>query len=133
MYNFPYTGGYQQQNVIRVNGENGARSLQLPPNSSALVLDETAPLVWLCQSDGAGYRTVIPYKIEPYKPVTQESLEERLNRLEARCESYFRADATNAKSCSADVGGVPQRTESTAVFDQRGATEPDAGSAGRTW
>lgn len=132
MYNFPYTGGYQQQSVIRVNGENGARSLQLPPNSSALVLDETAPLVWLCQSDGAGYRTVIPYKIEPYKPVTQESLEERLNRLEARCESYFRADAT-AKPSTADVGSVPQRAEPSTVSEQRGTTEPDTVAVGRTW
>lgn len=99
--------GYQpQQSVIRVNGENGARALQLPPNSSALVLDETAPLVWLCQSDGAGYRTVTPYHIEPFKQVTQESLDERLKRLEEKCESYFAGHATGNNPDPANVGSV---------------------------
>ena len=41
--------------IVKVNGENGARAYQLAPNSSALLLDESSPIVWLVQSDGAGY------------------------------------------------------------------------------
>lgn len=73
--------------IIRVNGENGARALNLPPNSSVLLLDETAPLVWLAQTDGAGYKTVTPYAITPYKSEVQpdlNTLEERVKRLEER-------------------------------------------------
>lgn len=77
---------FQRQEVIRVNGENGARAMGLAPNSSALVLDETAPIVWLCQTDGAGYKTCTAYKITPVQQEQQEtvrSLEERIKRLEA--------------------------------------------------
>ena len=87
-YQMPQMGQIQRQDVVHVNGENGARSYQLAPNSNALLLDDTAPLVWLVQADGAGYRTVTPYKIEPYtpEPVAQaseiKSLEERISRIE---------------------------------------------------
>ena len=47
-----------QQQVVRVNGENGARSYQIGPNSSAILLDESGLMVWLVTSDGAGYKTV---------------------------------------------------------------------------
>ena len=60
-------------------------SIQMAPNSSVLVLDETAPLVWLCQTDGAGYLTVTPFDIAPHQEAPQVSvndLSERLARLE---------------------------------------------------
>ena len=91
-YSNPYQGfnpmgnNYQQRlEVIRVNGENGARAFNLPPNSSVLLLDETAPLVWLAQTDGAGYKTVTPYSIAPYQaePTPDyNSLEARIKKLE---------------------------------------------------
>lgn len=71
--------------IIRVNGRNGAKMFQMPPNTQALLLDETAPLVWLAQTDGAGYKTLSPYKIEPYQPeapVDAKALEARVKRLE---------------------------------------------------
>jgi hypothetical protein len=71
--------------ITKVNGENGARAYQLAPNSSALLLDESAPIVWLVQSDGAGYKTVAPYSITPYQPapaVDVGNLENRVKRLE---------------------------------------------------
>lgn len=81
-----YGYGYGQQ-IIQVRGEESARMYQLPPNSSVLLLDETAPLVWLVQTDGAGYKTCTPYKIEKYEPQpapNYNELLERLNRLEAQ-------------------------------------------------
>lgn len=85
-YNFGMNPIMQQsQSIIRVNGENGARAFQMAPNSSVLLLDESAPIVWLSQTDGAGYKTVTPYKIEPYKQEVApdlRSLAERITRLE---------------------------------------------------
>ena len=75
----------QRMEIVRVNGENGARAFQLPPNSNVLLLDESAPLVWLVQTDGAGYKTVAPYTITPYQaqPAPDyNSLAERIQRLE---------------------------------------------------
>lgn len=81
---FPYQYGSGTQ-IVKVNGENGAMAYQMAPNSSVLLLDETQPIVWLKQTDGAGYPTVTPYKIEPYVKPKEPDLNEiisRLNRLE---------------------------------------------------
>lgn len=75
--------GTTRQEVTRVNGEGGANAYQMMPNSSALLLDETAPIVWLVTTDGAGFKTVAPYKITPFVAENpQKSLEERIKRLE---------------------------------------------------
>lgn len=82
--NYPYNVPLRSE-VIRVNGENGARAFQMAPNSSTLLLDENAPLVWLAQTDGAGYKTVTPYSITPYQPEPapdMKTLEDRIKRLE---------------------------------------------------
>ena len=69
--------------IVKVNGQAGAQSLRLAPNSTLLALDTTAPLVWLCQADGSGYFTPEPYSITPYQAATPESdFEKRLARLE---------------------------------------------------
>ena len=88
----PFQQQYQQpapaqpsQQVVRVNGENGARSYQIGANSSALLLDESGSMVWLVTSDGAGYKTVAPYDILPHKaePAPDYSdLESRVRKLE---------------------------------------------------
>lgn len=75
----------QSTQVTKVNGENGARSYQLGPNSSALLLDESGLMVWLITSDGAGYRTVSAYDIVPHKAAQAPdygNLEDRIKRLE---------------------------------------------------
>ena len=75
------------QQVVRVNGENGARAYNLGANSSILLLDETEPIVWLKVTDGASYPTITPYKIEPLerqKPQNDEitALAERISKIE---------------------------------------------------
>lgn len=79
--------GLPRLEVIRVNGKPGAEAFRMAPNSSALLLDETAPVVWLVQSDGAGYHTALPYTIAPMEQRQPEdimkNLETRLSRLEA--------------------------------------------------
>ena len=71
--------------VTKVRGRQSAMSINLAPNSSILLLDETAPIVWLCTSDGIGTVTAIPYDIAPHedKPsIDIGSLEERISKLE---------------------------------------------------
>lgn len=75
----------QRQEIIKVNGQNGARAFQMAPNSSALLLDESAPVIWLVQTDGAGYKTEVPYSITPYQAQPEpdyNDFEKRLRRLE---------------------------------------------------
>lgn len=78
---YPYYNGINTQ-IVRVNGENGARAYALAPNCSALLLDNTAPLVWLVQTDGAGYKTVTPFKIEAHTVPQAHGIEELAARLE---------------------------------------------------
>ena len=79
----------QKTEVVRVSGKGGAEAFQMAPNSSIVLLDETAPVIWLKTTDGAGYPTLTPYDIAPHKdPETiniqnMQSLEDRISRLES--------------------------------------------------
>lgn len=71
--------------VVRVNGRNGADAFRMGPNSSALLLDVSGLIVWAVTTDGAGYKTVMPYDISPHRDAPAPdfaSLEERITRLE---------------------------------------------------
>ena len=75
--------------IVKVSGENGARAYQMGANSSALLLDETQPVVWLKTTDGASYATLVPYKITPLEredPVktNMDRLEERIAKIEEK-------------------------------------------------
>ena len=75
-----------KQEVVKVNGRPGADAFSMGPNCSALLLDNTAPIVWLAQTDGAGYKSLIPYDIKPHEEKLPEdiykSLEDRIIKLE---------------------------------------------------
>lgn len=106
MNNYPYMNNYYQKTeIIHVNGENGARALQLAPNSNTLLLDDTAPIVWLVQTDGAGYKTVTPYTITPYQPeepINTKDLLERIERLEKKINDKSNFTKNEHKSNKAD-------------------------------
>lgn len=78
--------GVQQTKVPEVTGRAGAEAFQLAADSSVLLLDNTAPIVWLVKTDGAGYKSLVPYDIkvhEEKKPVDHyKDLEERISKLE---------------------------------------------------
>lgn len=90
--NYPYQNNYlqnlmlpQPHEVTKVNGKGGVDAFQMAPNSSDLLLDTTAPIVWLVQTDGAGYKTSTPYDITPHQSeeeVHYKTLEERISRIE---------------------------------------------------
>lgn len=95
MYNYP---NYMRptlpaQQIIQVNGKASVDTIQLAPNSSVLVLDTSAPLVWMCVSDGVGRVTSVPYDISVHQeasavvtPMEQrmDAVEAALTRLEAQ-------------------------------------------------
>lgn len=85
--------------IIHVNGQNGAQAFQMAPNSNVLLLDDTSPIVWLAQTDGAGYKTVTPYSITPYQPkpeIDLNNLEERIAKLEGMM--YDQSNSGQVKS-----------------------------------
>ena len=98
MYNNPYYAAFnpygamaqhstptlQPQQIIQVNGKASVDTIQLAPNSSVLLMDTTAPMVWMCVSDGVGKVVATPYKIEPYieKDEKADVIEKRLQDIE---------------------------------------------------
>ena len=113
------------QQVVRVNGENGARTYQIGANSSALLLDESGLMVWLVTSDGAGYKTVSAYDITPHQAAQAPdygSLESRIKRLEEIVNDTVNTSAADTKQYGA--GGAAHKAD-----DDRGAyrAEPAAG------
>ena len=99
----------QQQQITQVSGKASVDTIQLAPNSSLLAMDTTAPIVWMCVSDGVGKVTSKPFSITPYvekPPVDVNSLEKRLADVESALEEM---EKRNAKS-NANVS-KPQRND----------------------
>jgi hypothetical protein len=96
----------QSQKVIEVTGKPGVDALQLGADSSVLVLDNTAPIVWLVKTDGAGYKTTIPYDIKPHeeeKPIDHyKALEDRIAKLEEVVNGKSNTSNAKRKSESAE-------------------------------
>ena len=78
----------QSSKIDRVNGKEGAEAYFLMPNSEVLLLDTTNPIVWLKQTDSAGYGTVTGFNVIPLKDDTDVSqndysaLEQRIANIE---------------------------------------------------
>ncbi len=100
----------QSYDIIQVHGEPGARAFRMAPNSRCLLLDDTAPIIWLAQTDGAGYPTLTPYSITPYQQTqpaqaqqANSDIENRLSRLEAVI--YGKPDVAAAQQTAQQPAG----------------------------
>ena len=83
-----------QQQVLQANGKASIDALKLAPNSSVLIMDTTAPIVWMCVSDSLGNVTPTPYDIFPHKEKPHpdmESLEQRLSSAEQSISKLLEA------------------------------------------
>lgn len=84
------------QQIIQANGKQSINSLRMSPNSSALIADTTAPIVWRCVSDGLGNVTSQAFDIVPHKSEEEvekdnltaalKNLDQRVKELEAKNE-----------------------------------------------
>ena len=105
MMNDPYAAWLPKQEVLKVNGQNGALSIRMGSNCSALALDINDPILWVVVSDGAGYKTATPFDIFPHVQEPEPDLktfDDRLTRMEKMLEEVL----ANGKSSS---GGSDQR------------------------
>lgn len=107
------------QQIPQANGKASIDMIRLAPNSSILIADTTAPIVWRCTSDSLGNVTSEAFDITPHKDeeqVKQESLEQRIARLEAiiyeqsvaarNDESEFKTDVTGGKGRKKSAGNA---------------------------
>ena len=108
-----------RQEVVKVNGENGARAFPLGANSSALLLDESGAIVWLITTDGAGYKSVAAFDISPHEAApapNYEDLEARITKLEEMISNANTVNTSNAQRTdyerfSADASARPAQAD----------------------
>lgn len=104
---------YQQQvpsfQITKVNGENGAKAFQMPPNSSIILLDESNPKVYIKETDGASYPKLSVYKLVPDDDLIRTEAEikaeddkskDQIKKLEERIAVLERF-VTNSKAIAA--------------------------------
>ena len=100
-YQPPYQQSFQ---ITRVNGENGAKAFQMPPNSSIILLDESRAKVYIKETDGASYPKLSIYKLVPdtEDKLKDENCEskEQIKKLEERIAVLERF-VTNSKAIAA--------------------------------
>lgn len=84
----PFSMPAPKYDIIKVSGEASARSFRMAPNSSALLLDETAPIVWYASTDGTGYLTVTPFDIVPHAAKPEVDLNDLLSRVQKLEDMY---------------------------------------------
>lgn len=100
-----------KQEVLQANGKASIDALQMAPNSSVLIMDKTAPIIWLCVSDGLGNVTSTPYDIAPHQetpPVDVNALETRIASIETVI-AQLQEGIGNAKS---NDGGTKSKQSS---------------------
>lgn len=101
------------QQVPQVDGKKSVDTLQMSPNSSVLLMDKTAPIVWLCVSDGLGKVTATAYDIALHQEVPPfdvagfaQTVETRLQALESKFSEVDidadKSDARNAQPAKAN-------------------------------
>ena len=56
-----------QQQIMQSNGKPTFDTFRMSPNSSILIADTSAPIVWRCTSDGLGNVTSEAFDITPHK------------------------------------------------------------------
>jgi hypothetical protein len=103
--------------IIRVNGKPGVDAFQMGPNSSVILVDETAPIVWFVRTDGAGYKEAKPFDISLHTekpPVDVNDLFDRITRLEGSVAGLMEANNNADKSYRGNDARRPgkQRSDS---------------------
>lgn len=117
---YPYQNMLQPQQILQANGKASIDALRLAPNSSVLIADSTAPIIWKCVSDSLGNVTATAFDITLHKDEAQVEKEqtveklneivERLNRLEQKYESFISRTSTESADATTKVY-IPKHTE----------------------
>ena len=70
--------------IVQVNGRAGAENFRMGPNSTYLLLDNSAPIIWLVKTDGSGLLSAFPYDYTPHQepvPVDVNVLADEIRQL----------------------------------------------------
>lgn len=73
----------QPQNLIRVNGIDGAKAYQMNANSTVALFDANEDIVYIKNTDGAGFPSIRIFKFEEVNEITKsEEKQDYISRKE---------------------------------------------------
>lgn len=73
----------QPQNLIRVNGIDGAKAYQMPANSTVALFDCNEDIMYIKTTDGAGFPSIRMFKFEEVNEITKsEEKQDYISRKE---------------------------------------------------
>ena len=84
-YGYGYGYGAQQNSILpaqtipKANGKSSIDQIRMYPGSSALVMDTTAPIVWMCVSDDLGNVSSTPFDIKPHEQTQTQQVADQSN------------------------------------------------------
>ena len=120
---YPQTLQFPQQQIPTANGKASVSNIKLAPNSSVLIADSIAPVIYKCVTDSLGNVTIETFDVTVHKDeeqVKQEQTEliladlvQRIERLEN--ESNTKRNTTNEEhgTDKANLEYVKERKQST--------------------
>lgn len=111
------------QQILQANGKTSIDALRMAPNSSVLIADTTAPIVWKCMSDGLGNVTAEAFDITHHKSEEEVEKENTTNLLNEISERLKRLE-NNYESI---INRNYEPTNQTAYADSSNVTKPTSG------
>jgi hypothetical protein len=69
------------------------------------------PIIWFVSTDGAGYKTCVPYDISPHKVEPDTDIKELFSKLNARLDNIEERIGVKDESNNATIEQSNQRTE----------------------
>ena len=73
----------QTQNLIRVNGIDGAKAYQMNANSTVALFDSNEDIMYIKNTDGAGFPSIRMFKFEEVNEITNnEEKQDYISRKE---------------------------------------------------
>ena len=117
MNNYNYNRFLPHYEVIKVKGEASAQNFRMGPNSDALLLDETEPILYHVQTDGAGYLTVMSYNLVPRisaPPIDINQLAQRISQLE---------ETLNARQSNSQSNKQQRKQRNTSTTNETSITD----------
>lgn len=73
----------QSQNLIRVNGIDGAKAYQMNANSTVALFDSNEDIMYIKNTDGAGFPSIRMFKFEEVNEITKsEEKQDYISRKE---------------------------------------------------
>ena len=108
--------------IIEVNGEAGAKSFRMAPNSSQFLADISNPkIIWAVQTDGAGYLTATPLDVNIHQnqPAPDlNNLETRIKQLEDTLNEYVNSRSNKQPSPKKHPSGNAAATNGNSAATQ---------------